>query len=122
MSPRRVSLFAGLSFGLAPHYAAYLAASLQRDIRGCDRECLPHRDNGWNTSWQAIGDRSGARSAMVVTLIIPSRSMCSMRAFRRNRGVEDSFGCTWWIATHKENLCSEEIQSVPLPRPPSSED
>ena len=25
-------------------------------------------------------------------------------------GVEDPFGYTWWIATHKEDLSSEEIQ------------
>jgi PhnB protein len=28
----------------------------------------------------------------------------------RMGGVEDPFGYTWWIATHKEDLSSEEIQ------------
>ena len=28
----------------------------------------------------------------------------------RRGGVEDPFGYTWWIATHKEDLSSEEIQ------------
>lgn len=28
----------------------------------------------------------------------------------RMGGVEDPFGYTWWIATHMEDLSSEEIQ------------
>ena len=32
----------------------------------------------------------------------------------RNAGVKDSFGNTWWIGTHIENVSSEEIKKRDL--------